>query len=97
MREESSKENFNLNISRGDSSFIEEIIVCPLCKGTGIWGSHNGYLFYDKPIGDIKPEDTCDKCDGTGRLVMSSKIKFRPLDIKKSLTVQVTRNPENVI
>jgi hypothetical protein len=61
-------------------------------------GVHQGqYAIYDIPIKDVTFENTCDKCEGTGRLVMTTKIKFRPMDAKKSLVTQIIRNPDQVI
>ncbi len=98
MRQSPNRDSFNLDVSRGDSAEIEEIISCPLCKGYGSWGTNgNSQLIYGIPTDKLTPEDTCDKCDGTGRLIITTKVKFRAFDSKKSLSTQIIRNPENVI
>lgn len=89
------RETYVLDISRGDSSEIEEVVACPLCRGYGSWNTDNGILNYD--IENPTIEDTCDKYDGTGRLIATSRVKFRPMNSKKSLITQIVRNPENVI
>jgi hypothetical protein len=37
MRKTSSKENFDLDVRRGDSTEFDEVITCPACKGYGAW------------------------------------------------------------
>ena len=91
------RNTFDLNIERTDNTDFEEVVVCSKCMGYGSYGLRNSFMVYGPNIKNPKAVDTCDYCDGTGKLIKTTKVKFKPFDYKLVLKTQILRNPENLI
>ena len=91
------RSNFDLDIERTDNTDFEEVVICSKCKGQGSYGSDGTFMVYGADIKNQKAEDTCNYCDGTGKLVKQTKVKFKAFDYKLALKTQILRNPENLI
>jgi len=91
------KSIFDLNIERTTSTDLEEVVVCTACLGYGSASLKNSFMVYGDKIKNLKDKDTCDSCDGTGKLIKHTQVKFKPFDSKLALKTQITRNPENLI
>lgn len=91
------RNNFELDLERTDSTELEEIVVCSKCMGYGSAGVSNSFMVYGPKIKNMKEHDTCDYCNGTGKLIKQTKVKFKAFDYKLALKTQILRNPENLI
>ncbi len=91
------KSNFELDLVRTDNTDFEEVVVCSKCMGYGSSDLSNSFMVYGPQIKKMKVKDTCDYCNGTGKLIKQTKVQFKAFDYKLALKTQILRNPENLI
>ena len=95
------RNNFELDLERTNDTTFEEDVVCSKCMGYGSAALKNSFMVYGDKIKNINENenenDTCNYCNGTGKLIKQIKVKFEPFDYKLALKTQILRNPENLI
>lgn len=87
--------NFELDIERTNSTEFEEVVMCSKCMGYGSARLENSFMIYG--MEDVKEKDVCSACDGTGKVIKQTKVKFKPFDKKLAIKTHIVGNPENLI
>jgi len=88
--------NFDLDIERTNSTEFEEIVICAKCTGYGSSQLKSSFIVYGNDT-DLRQDDICTACNGTGKLIKQTKVKFKPFDRKLSIKTHIIGNPEDLI
>ncbi len=91
------RSNYELDLERTNDTNLQEVVVCSSCMGYGSSALQGSFMVYGEDVKKPKANDTCDSCNGTGKLIKHTKVKFKPFDYKLALKTQILRNPENLI